>query len=39
MEIINKDALIASLLEERENAWTGLSTHCCGGGHCCVSPD
>jgi hypothetical protein len=39
MEIINKDALIASLLEERENAWTGSSTHCCGTEHCCVTPD
>jgi hypothetical protein len=39
MEIINKDELIASLLEKRENAWIGTTTHCCGGGHCCVSPD
>lgn len=39
MEIINRDALIASIIEERENAWGDISTHCCGGSHCCGSQD
>lgn len=39
MEIINRDALIASIIEERENQWTGTGTHCCGGSHCCGSQD
>jgi hypothetical protein len=39
MEIINKDELIASLIKQQESEWTGLSAHCCGGGHCCVQPD
>lgn len=37
MEIINKDAFIASLIEKRE--WAGTGTHCCGGSHCCGTQD
>jgi hypothetical protein len=37
MEIINKDALIASILEEKE--WGGIGAHCCGGSHCCGTQD
>jgi hypothetical protein len=36
MEIINKDAFIASIIESRE---AGISTHCCGSDHCCVAPE
>lgn len=36
MDIINRDALIASIIEER--AW-GTGTHCCGGSHCCGTQD
>lgn len=44
MEIINREALIASIIEERENARTGITTacvvvHCCGGDHCCAALD
>jgi hypothetical protein len=37
MEIINKEALIASILEEK--VWGEMAAHCCGSDHCCATQD